>query len=178
MSVIYFIFFMEKKLRGFFSFGLVIISWNKNPSAINVMGGLPYLIFHNFKDMQDSYLLGLCIYQCIHVITLLHYISQWHKQNIIIYIVFTYEFIFPFRKQMCQCSKWNILFPFLDICLLSNTCSYIPVSFASRANYLQYVKHYEKTYIIFYFALYHIWNMKSITTISTNSGICDKLPWF
>lgn len=69
-------FFMEKKLSGFFSFGLVIISWNKNPSAINVMGGLPYLIFHNFKDMQDSYLLGLCIYQCIHVITLLHYISQ------------------------------------------------------------------------------------------------------
>lgn len=67
---------MEKKLRGFFLFGLVIISWNKNPSAINVMGGLPYLIFHNFKDMQDSYLLGLCIYQCIHVITLLHYISQ------------------------------------------------------------------------------------------------------
>lgn len=69
-------FFREKKMRGFFSFGLVIISWNKNPSAINVMGGLPYLIFHNFKDMQDSYLLGLCIYQCIHVITLLHYISQ------------------------------------------------------------------------------------------------------
>lgn len=71
----------------------------------------------------------------------------------------------------------NEIFCFLFlICLLSNTCSYIPVSFASRANYLQYVKHYEKTYIIFYFALYQIWNMKSITTISTNSGICDKLP--
>lgn len=96
---LFYFFFMEKNLRGFFSFGLVIISWNKNPSAIIVMGGLPYLIFHNFKDMQDSYLLGLCIYQCIHVITLLHYISQWHKQNIIIYIVFTYEFIFPFRKK-------------------------------------------------------------------------------
>lgn len=170
-------FFRVKKLRGFFSFGLVIISWNKNPSAINVMGGLPYLIFHNFKDMQDSYLLGLCIYQCIHVITLLHYISQWHKQNIIIYIVFTYEFIFPFRKKCANVVNEIFCFLFL-ICLLSNTCSYIPVSFASRANYLQYVKHYEKTYIIFYFALYHVWNMKSITTISTNSGICDKLPWF
>lgn len=45
---------MEKKLRGFFSFGLVIISWNKNPSAINVMGGLPYLIFHNFKDIYSG----------------------------------------------------------------------------------------------------------------------------
>lgn len=41
-------------MRGFFSFGLVIISWKKNPSAINVMGGLPYLMFHNLKDMQDK----------------------------------------------------------------------------------------------------------------------------
>lgn len=71
----------------------------------------------------------------------------------------------------------NEIFCFLFLIrLLSNTCSYIPVSFASRANYLQYVKHYEKNLYHFYVALYHIWNMKSITTISTNSGICDKLP--
>lgn len=85
------------------------------------------------------------------------------------------NFIFPFRKKCANVVNEIFCFFFL-ICLLSNTCSYIPVSFASRANYLQYVKHYEKTYIIFYFALFHIWNMKSITTISTNSGICDKLP--
>lgn len=85
------------------------------------------------------------------------------------------NFIFPFRIKCANVVNEIFCFLFL-ICLLSNTCRYIPVSFASRANYLQYVKHYEKTYIIFYFALYHIWNMKSITTISTNSGICDKLP--
>lgn len=44
-------FFMEKKLRGFFLFGFVIIFWNKNFSVINVMGGFLYLIFYNFKDM-------------------------------------------------------------------------------------------------------------------------------
>lgn len=44
-------FFVEKKLRGFFLFGFVIIFWNKNFSVINVMGGFLYLIFYNFKDM-------------------------------------------------------------------------------------------------------------------------------
>lgn len=71
-----FYFFHGKKIERILFIWTCDFSWNKNPSAINVMGGLPYLIFHNFKDMQDSYLLGLCIYQCIHVITLLHYISQ------------------------------------------------------------------------------------------------------
>lgn len=85
------------------------------------------------------------------------------------------NFIFPFRKKCANVVNEIFFFLFL-ICLLSNTCSYIPVSFASRANYLQYVKHYEKNLYHFYVALYHIWNMKSITTISTNSGICDKLP--
>lgn len=92
------------------------------------------------------------------------------------YIVFTYEFISPppFRKKKCA-NVVNEIFCFLFlICLLSN--SYIPISFALRANFLQHVKHYEKKLYHFYFALYHIWNMKSIMTISTNSGICDKLP--
>lgn len=62
----------------------------------------------------------------------------------------------PSEKKCANVVNEIFCFFFL-ICLLSNTCSYIPVSFASRANYLQYVKHYEKNlYIIFYFALYHI----------------------
>lgn len=62
------------------------------------------------------------------------------------------NFIFPFRKKCANVVNEIFCFLFL-ICLLSDTCSYIPVSFASRANYLQYVKHYEKNLYHFLFCI-------------------------
>lgn len=58
----------------------------------------------------------------------------------------------PSEKKCANVVNEIFCFLFL-ICLLSNTCSYIPVSFASRANYLQYVKHYEKNLYHFLFCI-------------------------
>lgn len=68
------------------------------------------------------------------------------------YIVFTYEFIPPpLQKKKCA-NVVNEIFCFLFlICLLSN--SYIPISFALRANFLQHVKHYEKKIVSFLFCI-------------------------
>lgn len=47
-------FLVEKNWEGSFHLDLWSFLGTKNPSAINVMGGLPYLMFHNLKDMQDK----------------------------------------------------------------------------------------------------------------------------
>lgn len=61
--------------------------------------------------------------------------------------------LFSLSENKCA-NVVNEIFCFLFLIrLLSNTCSYIPVSFASRANYLQYVKHYEKNLYHFLFCI-------------------------
>lgn len=80
--------------------------------------------------------------------------------KILLYILYSHmNFIFPFRKKCANVVNEIFFFLFL-ICLLSNTCSYIPVSFAWRAKLFTICKALWKkliSFFILHYITYGIW---------------------